>query len=93
MLGGYVYNPYLYESQYVPSHGWVATFGLNGIKMFRGPLWGHLPLLLLNSEFIPQGLFYPGIFGFTGIQIILGKINFCLGFALWVEISSERPSD
>ncbi len=92
MLGGYVYNPYLYESQYVPSDGWVATFGLNGIKIFKEPLWGHLPLLRLNSEFFPQGLYYPGIFGFTGIQIFLGENNmFLLGSALWVEISSEHP--
>jgi hypothetical protein len=94
MLGGYVFNPYLYESQYVPSDGWVATFGLNGIKIFQEPLWGHLPLLPLNSEFIPQGLYYPGIFGFTGIQIFLGENNmFLLGSALWVEISSEHPSN
>jgi hypothetical protein len=93
-LGDYLFNPNLYEYQYTPSSGWVATFGLNGKKIFQDqPLWGNLPLLPIHQIFYLDGWLYPGIFGFTGIQILRGeeKGMFLLGSALWVEIGSEPP--
>jgi hypothetical protein len=85
---------YSYNHEYIPRNGWVFTSGLNGKKNFSGPtLWGHLPLLPISNVTVYETTFYPGIFGYTGIQIILEgeKDVFYLGSALWVEISSEHP--
>jgi hypothetical protein len=85
---------YSYNHEYLPRNGWVFTSGLNGKKTFQDqPLWGHLPLLPIINVTVYETTFYPGIFGFTGIQIILEeeKDVFYLGSALWVEISSEHP--
>ena len=91
-LGGYYLNPTMYEYQYHPSSGWVATFGLNGTRIFHDqPLWGNLPLPSIKTPLEIENDFYPGIFGFTGIQIFLGAGMFHLGSALWVEIGSEHP--
>jgi len=85
---------YSYYHEYIPNYGWVSTFGLNGKKIFQDqPLWGHLPLLPISNVTLYETTFYPGIFGYTGIQIILEeeKDVFYLGSALQVEISSEHP--
>jgi hypothetical protein len=92
-LGGYVIvaidgHGIFYDN--VPNKGWIATFGLNGKKIFQDkPLWGNLPLKPIYVIFDEH--FYPGIFGFTGIQITLGEKMYHLGSALWVDIGSTPP--
>jgi len=91
-LGGEIlrFDGHYYKYEYVPSSGWVATFGLNGIKIFQDqPLWGHLPQFPI---FGMLNFYYPGIFDFTGIGIILPGKQIHLGSALWVKIGSEPPS-
>ncbi len=78
--------------EYVPATGWVDTFGLNGKKVFQNQsLWGHLPLQPISLFMYQMGYSFPGIFGFTGIQINNNETVYRLGSALWVEISSEHP--
>jgi hypothetical protein len=95
-FGGYVVvtiseHGHFYD--YVPTSGWIATFGVKTIKIFQNqPLWGNLPLKPINENAFNQ-LFYPGIIGFTGLEILLeNRSMFHIGSALWVNIGTERPS-
>ena len=72
---------------YNPTNGWVVTFGLNGIKIFQNQsLYGHLFLFPIYYD---DYVYFPGVFGFTGIQITSEERMIHLGFALCVDIGSE----
>jgi hypothetical protein len=87
-LGGYVFNPNTGFYEHKPTNGWVDTFGLNGIKIFQNqPLWGHLFLFPIYYNYY----YFPGILGFTGIQITSEERMIHLGSALWVDIGSDPP--
>jgi hypothetical protein len=94
-LGGYVLvdiNGHGMFYDFIPNTGWVDTFGLNGKRIFQNqPLWGNLPQIPITMIAGLGGYCYPGIFGFTGIQISLGGKMHHLGSALWVKIGSEHP--
>lgn len=66
-----------------PAIGWVFTIGLNGIKIWNGELYGHLPTGIIMS---PYGYFYVAVDGFTGLKISLMK-NFFIGTAYRVAIT------
>jgi len=90
--GGEGFNSQTNHYEYHSSNGWVATFGLNGTRIFQNqPLWGHLPQYPIPIFVGSMYYFYPGIFDFTGIRIVLTDKAVHLGFALWVEIGSEYP--
>jgi len=91
-LGYYSVDGDTQEYFYRAHHGWVATFGFNGIRIIHDqPLWGNLPFPVIESGLGYEAGYFPGISGFTGVQINLEGRTFHLGSALWVEISSEHP--
>jgi hypothetical protein len=91
-LGSEYFNIETQDYEYHSANGWVATFGLNGIRFIQyQPLWGHLPLFPIRTFYGPGSYTYPGIFGYTGIGIYNRAVVFYLGSALWVEIGSEHP--
>jgi hypothetical protein len=69
------------------AHGWVVTFGLNGVKFFNNEMYGQYPFFISN--------FLRGALGFTGISLDLPisnpKSNFFLGGALAVKIGPNPP--
>jgi hypothetical protein len=66
-----------------PASGWIHTIGLNGIKSWDGDFLGDIQIP--GSE-----VAYLGVFGFSGIKILLDKSSyleyFYLGGALQVKI-------
>jgi hypothetical protein len=73
--------------RYNPTNGWVVTFGLNGIKIFQNQsLYGRLFLFPIYYD---DYMYFPGVSGFTGIQITSEERMIHLGFALCVDIGSE----
>jgi hypothetical protein len=71
-----------------PAEGWIDTFGLLGHKKWNRTFYGSLPISVLPSLIF---YIYPGIIGFTGIQITIQAKSFFLGSAILVKISSGAP--
>jgi hypothetical protein len=70
---------------YIPAVGWISTVGTNGIKNHKGSFFGNL--LEKKSPRDSMWVYYPGIFGFTGIRINKSPNSaFYMGFALKVSI-------
>jgi hypothetical protein len=65
-------------SEYLPSDGWVSSFGIAGKKMWDGPFYGNMLGLI-------------GVVGFTGLKIALLNNCFYLGSALKIGISQNPP--
>ena len=93
-IGGVYYDD---DNGWLPAKGWVTTLGLLGIKRLKGSFYGNI---LPNLELIipiQKILGCPGVFGFTGIQIITGDYikdyfdvpHFYFGTALWVNIGED----
>jgi hypothetical protein len=86
---GFVAPPFVEYGhfEYYPSGGWINSFGIVGAKGWVGPFYGNIYALNLILSF------YIGIFGFTGLKIILLDNCFFLGSALAVDIGSEPLSN
>jgi hypothetical protein len=72
---------YIYFFEAEKPHGIVASFGLNGLKVWNGNLTG----------LIPHWLFQVGAVGFVGLKLQLPNNNdvmlsLFLGFSPWVKI-------
>jgi hypothetical protein len=65
-------------TKYIPSDGWISSYGIAGKKMWNGPFYGNI------SGFI-------GVVGFTGFKIALLNNCFYLGSAIKVGISPNPP--
>lgn len=79
-------HPIIY---YYPAVGWIYTNGLNGEKKYSGTFYGNI---IDRSPYEAIFIYYPGIFGFTGIRI--GKNGwtssvFYMGYALKVAITTS----
>ena len=71
------------------SNGWVSSIGLNGNVEWNGTLYGNL-----KPKFIMKiASTYPGVLGFTGINIYnhTTRKNYILGSALYVDIAYDKP--
>jgi hypothetical protein len=66
-------------TKYIPSEGWVSSFGIAGKKMWIGPFYGNILGLI-------------GVVGFTGFKIALLNNCFYLGSAIKIGISPNPPS-
>jgi len=74
------------------SNGWVYSIGLLVIRGCEGSLYGQIPLPVYAGVAGYQGILYTGIFGFTGIRIILEDYSsLFLGTALRVNIGDTPP--
>ena len=67
--------------EYIPSEGWISSFGITGKKTWVGPFYGNM-----------VGLGFIGVVGFTGLKIALLNDCFYLGSAMKIDISSNPPS-
>lgn len=78
-----------------PANGWITTVGLNGIKSWVGSFYGQLKRIPILIILFDGGIFYPGVSGFTGIQVSeIGSMDcFYFGTALQVKIGPEVPYD
>ena len=80
------------------AYGWINSQGNKGKINTSGPFFGQFPLyqMIRNIEG-SISCYYPGIFGFTGIQLIdfdnIVKGAKILGYALDVRLGPNRPSD
>ena len=75
-----------------PAHGWIHTFGLNGVKNWDGDLLGNYAKI----HFWVEDSYY-GIMGFTGIRIRLNEDStfrnyYYLGTARHVKIKYFNPA-
>jgi len=79
------------------AYGWINSQGMKGKINSSGPFFGQFPLYQMTSNFEgSKDCYYPGIFGFTGIQIFdfnnIGEGAKILGYALDVRLGPNRPS-
>jgi hypothetical protein len=78
---------------YDPSQGWIFTAGLKGFKSTIGIFDGDLPIHPLYSL---TEIFYPGIYGFTGIYIYNyftdHPVSYYFGTGLLVQIQERDIS-
>ena len=86
---------YYYEiSGYVgfkPSSGWINTDGYDGKQVFEGEgFYGNLPMCPITYL---HRVYYPGIFGFTGITYYYDHtfLSYFVGKAIWVKIGPNLP--
>jgi len=68
-------------SEYLPSEGWISSFGITGKKTWVGPFYGNM---------VGPGLI--GVVGFTGLKIALLNDCFYLGSAIKIGLSQNQPS-
>jgi hypothetical protein len=68
-------------SEYIPSEGWISSFGLTSKKTWVGPFYGDMA----GSAFI-------GVAGFTGLKIALLNDCFYLGSAMKISINPNPAS-
>jgi hypothetical protein len=67
----------------IPSHGWVNTVGLNGIKNWNGSFCGYC------GTAFDANLIFIGTIDFTGVSLYLDNDErFYLGFSLFVNIEN-----
>jgi hypothetical protein len=74
-----------------PSTGWVKAIGLNGETDVTNQFYGTFPMLPI---YVIGAFLYPGVVGFTGINIQCKHRNGCffLGSAFALNISPDVPS-
>jgi hypothetical protein len=86
-FGGFQSNGYW--AYPVPASGWLNTIGANGKKNWSGEFYGNLTLSsnLRVEESVEVFIPFPGIVGFTGIQIhSLFNGDYYIGHAVKVKI-------
>ncbi len=75
-----------------PASGWINTEGTMGKINTSGEFFGHLPLFQSIIGSTQFEVYYPGIFGYTGLQI--HNLNegyiFLLGYGLNVKLGRFR---
>jgi|GEM_PF-5297691 len=70
-----------------PAGGWVYSLGANGVRNWTGPMHGNYPGTIIRFRIKDVMGWYPGIIGFTGINIMgTNTEHFFLGTALAVSI-------
>jgi hypothetical protein len=70
-----------------PAGGWIYSIGFNGMKDWQGPMHGTYPGSLIRFRFGDIIGWYPGVIGFTGLNIMGENTeHFFLGSALAVSI-------
>ncbi len=86
-------HPYIMG--YAPASGWIYTKGRNGTVTYNGTMYGYLPyektLWGGGLGFVETDA-YGGVEGFTGIKLLLPRLNtFYIGSAKRVAIGTEPP--
>jgi hypothetical protein len=78
-----------------PAQGWINTKGPKGDINTSGPFFGQYPLCQTTYSPGDTLCFYPGVIGFTGIQVtnLYGKGGRykLLGYGLDVRLGRYRP--
>jgi hypothetical protein len=80
----------------MPSHVWITTIGINGIKRWTGPFYGYLRFFSPSFQTGEVGgllTLFPGILVFSRIKIHISENNenFYLGTALYEKMGEEHP--
>ena len=68
-------------TKYIPSDGWISSYGIAGKKMWNGPFYGNILWVYVGV----------GVVGFTGFKIALLNNCFYLGSAIKIGISPNPP--
>ena len=82
------------QSGYLPSNCAILSVGTFGIVVCHRPIYGAIPVKPIPVGY-PWGTqyYYPGIMGFSGIQILTFTNTYYLGSALYLQTSSEPPEE
>ena len=76
------------SSDVFSSQGSVTSYGLSGLKLWGGSLWGVASTRLYNAA---SYNYCPALLGFIGLILTEGHNSNLLGFALKVDLSNEQP--
>ena len=84
-------------TNFVPSEGFINSYGLLGIKKYNGSFYGAIPMFPLILWVLTDAIYsFPAVIGFTGIIIGDYEHSFnstYFGSALWADVSSEPPEN
>jgi hypothetical protein len=80
-------------NMFIPSEGWIHSYGIFGKRYNSGALYGQIDVILGWSSVINSdcAYYYQGIRGFTGLKIYQSNSYFYLGSCLEVNVNSTIP--
>ena len=84
-------DEHLQHSSYNPSHGWIFSAGVNGIKNWFGDFYGGIDSIDFPNYITGYSVYYHGMSGFSGLKITFRltspDVSYFLGGCIQVKIN------
>jgi hypothetical protein len=84
-------DTYLNHGHYNPSHGWIFSVGVNGIKNWFGDFYGGIDSINFPNFVNGRKVYYRGMSGFSGLKITFlsasTDVSYFLGGCVQVKVN------
>jgi hypothetical protein len=88
-------DTYLNHGHYNPSHGWIFSVGVNGIKNWFGDFYGGIDSINFPNFVNGRKVYYRGMSGFSGLKITFlsasTDVSYFLGGCVQVKVNLSEP--